>query len=168
MLSNRNAILLIIVFGFILGIMNTYGTTIGIITDHYGYSLDAASLFGAVFIFGGILGSGIFGGIVEVKKTYKLNLIIICAMTAVTPLGLLFALLSDTVWLVAVCAMIVGFASIPVMPVGIDFGVEMTHPIAESIVSGLLMSAGQFVGIILTVSSSWWITHYGDAGCIYS
>ena len=94
-------------------------------------------MFGAIFIVCGIIGSGVFGGIVEVYKNYKKALIAIALMTAVSPIGLLFALLSMKVWLVAVACFIVGFASISVLPVGIDFGIELTHPIGEAISTGV-------------------------------
>ena len=43
---------------------------------------------------------------------------------------------------------------IPIMAVAFDFGVEITYPIGESFSTGILMSAGQFFGIILTITSS--------------
>jgi hypothetical protein len=66
---------------------------------------------------------------------------------------------------VIVCCFIVGFASISILPVGIDFAVELSHPIAESVSAGLLMSAGNFIGIILTLASSILITELGNKGC---
>lgn len=125
------------VFGIILGLMNTYGTMMGIMADGYGYTPDQISLFGAILIVGGIIGSGVIGGIVEVYKNYKKALIAIALMTAVSPVGLLFALISTKVWLVALAAFIFGFASISVLPVGIDFGIELTHPIGEAISTGV-------------------------------
>jgi len=157
---------LTIVFGLVLGIMNTYGTAIGIICNQLNYSEDNASLFGAVFIVGGIVGSGVFGGIVEVYKNYRVATIVICSATALTPIALLFSLQSHSVALVTTSCFVVGFASVSILPVGIDFGVELTHPIPESISSGLLMSMGQFFGIIFTIVVSIIITRKGDAGVI--
>lgn len=141
-LKDKNVITLTVVFGLVLGIMNTYGTAIGIVCAQYGYSEDNASLFGAVFIVGGIVGSGVFGGIVEVYKNYRVATIMICVATAITPIALLFSLKSGNVVLSSLSCFIVGFASVSILPVGIDFGVELTHPIPESISSGLLMSMG--------------------------
>ena len=93
-MSDRNAMILVVIFGLILGVMNTLGTIIGIITNQYGYTEANASLFGAIFIFGGIIGSGVYGGFVEVTKRYKLATTIICWCTAITPISLVFALLS--------------------------------------------------------------------------
>lgn len=157
---------LTVVFGLVLGIMTTYGTIIGIITSEYGYSDDNASLFGAVFIVGGIIGSGVFGTIVEIYKNYKSVTCVICTLTAITPITLLFSLKSMNVTLASLSCFIVGFSSVSILPVGIDFGVELTHPVAESISSGLLMSMGQFFGILFTVIASILITKKGDLGVI--
>ena len=45
------------------------------------------------------------------------------------------------VW-TSVSCFIVGFASVSILPVGIDFAVELSHPIPEPISSGLIMSCG--------------------------
>eukprot|EP00352_Strombidinopsis_acuminata_P005577 CAMPEP_0176369182 /NCGR_PEP_ID=MMETSP0126-20121128/23114_1 /TAXON_ID=141414 ORGANISM="Strombidinopsis acuminatum, Strain SPMC142" /NCGR_SAMPLE_ID=MMETSP0126 /ASSEMBLY_ACC=CAM_ASM_000229 /LENGTH=142 /DNA_ID=CAMNT_0017727727 /DNA_START=866 /DNA_END=1294 /DNA_ORIENTATION=+ len=134
--------------------MNTYGTIVGIIANEYHFGTNASSLFGATFIFGGLVGSGVFGGIVETKKNYKAMLTLIGALTTIFPVAMLFGFLSGKVWIVALTAFLVGFATIPILPVGIDFAVELTYPVGEPISSGVVMSAGQFCGIIFTIMSS--------------
>jgi hypothetical protein len=91
---------------------------------------------------GGIIGSGVFGTIVEIKKNYKIVTCIICLLTTITPIPLIFSFKAVNVPFSAINAFLVGFASVSILPVGIDFGVELTHPVAESISSGLLMSSG--------------------------
>ena len=166
-MKNGNFIKLVCVFGVLLGVMNTLGTIIGIICAQYDFTDSQASLFGAVFIVGGILGSGVAGTIVELKKNYKVVTCVLSASTAVTPIGLLFAMKNQNVVWTTTWSLIVGSASISIIPVGIDFGVELTHPVAESISSGLLLSTGQLVGIVLTIVSSLLITYKGDAGVIW-
>ncbi len=92
----------------------------------------------------------------------------ISVLTALFPIPLLFSLNSMNVIAVSSCCFFVGFASISILPVGIDFGVELTHPVAESVSSGLLMSAGNFLGIFLTLTASLLITALGDKGCVIS
>ena len=137
----------------------------GIVATQLGYTAANWSNFGAVFIVGGLVGSGDFGGIVEVKKNYKVVTCIISLLTAIFPIPLLFSLNSMNVIAVNFCCFAVGFASISILPVGIDFGVELTHPVAESVSSGLLMSAGNFIGIFLTLAASYLITGLGNRGC---
>lgn len=166
-LNDRNGVLLTIVFGLLLGIMNTYGTLVGIIANEYGFGTNAASLFGATFIFGGLVGSGVFGGIVETKKNYKSMLSLIGLLSTLLPIIMLFAFISGQVWFVALAAFLVGFALIPILPVGIDFAVELTYPVGEPISSGVVMSAGQFSGIVFTVVGSLLISKMpGNSGSI--
>lgn len=56
---------LVIVFGIILGSSNTIGTIISEISDALEYDKIYGSLFGALFIVGGCIGCGVFGAIVE-------------------------------------------------------------------------------------------------------
>jgi predicted MFS family arabinose efflux permease len=140
--TDRNFVRLLFVFGVLLGVMNTYGTVIGIITAEYGFNDSQASLFGAVFIVGGIIGSAVVGTLVELYKNYKTTTCWISFLTAVTPIGLLFAIRAVSVVWTAIFSFVVGSAAISIIPIGIDFGVELTHPVAESVSSGLLMSMG--------------------------
>ena len=66
-----NTMLLIGLFGVVIGVLNTYATIIGIICSQYGFTEDNASLFGSIITASGIFGSFAFGAIVEAKKNYK-------------------------------------------------------------------------------------------------
>ena len=63
-------------------------------------------------------------------------------LTTVTAIWLLFAMRSISVVDTSLACMVVGGVSLSSLPVGIDFAVEITHPVPESISSGLLMGRG--------------------------
>ena len=147
--------------------MNTYGTIVGIIANKMGYTDANASVFGAVFIIGGIVGSGILGGFVEATRKYKLALMIISCIAICGPFALLGTLYTGIVWPVCIAAFLLGF-DLAILPVGIDFGVETTFPTPEPISTGLLMSIAQFFGIILVISCTALIDAYDRKGCLYS
>lgn len=144
---------LVLTFGLIFGTVNTYGTVIGIITQSLDYTDADASIFGAVFIIGGLVGSGILGGYVETTKKYKLALITICIVALVSPFFLMFCLSTHKIWLASISCFVIGM-ELSILPIGIDFGVELTYPIAESISTGLLMSMAQLVSIVCTIAVS--------------
>lgn len=146
--TNKIVILLMIIFGFIQGVFNTMGTVVGQISNRYGFSTDDASTFGAVFIIGGLVGSAIFGIWVEIKKTYKLSVIVISALSFLSMIATSFSFISRKSWLVTLCCFLVGASMIPIMAVGFELGVEITYPIEESYSTGLLMFAGQLLGIV--------------------
>lgn len=96
-------------------------------------------MFGAVFIIGGIIGSGLFGWYVEVSKAYKKALLFITLIAVIAPFFFFIALKSETSWLTTLSCLVLGL-ELAILPIGIDFAVELTFPIAESISTGLLMT----------------------------
>ena len=159
-LKDRNFQKILFTFGIIFGTVNTLGTIVGIIANKYDYSDANASVFGAVFIIGGIVGSAIMGIYVETSRKYKRAMIIISIIAMIGPLGLLSSLYTGLVWPVCIACFVLGF-DLAILPVGIDFGVEATFPVAEPISTGLLMSVAQMFGIILVVSSTALISELG-------
>ena len=153
-MRNRNALLLIISYGLIVGAVNTYSGLVGLITADYGYSDAAASLMGAIFIGGSLIGSVLFGIWVEIKKNYKMALIILSVGTACFPFGLAFALPTGKLALPCIACFCIGFFGLTVLPIGIDFGVELTYPSPEAVSSGLLLTAANFFGTIFSVAGA--------------
>lgn len=100
------------------------------------------------------MGSAAFGVWVEIKKTYKLSVIIISAMSIGSIIGTAFSFIYGNAAIVSIFCFIVGFSMIPIMAVGFELGVEVTYPIDESYSTGLLMFAGQFFGIIYVTKFS--------------
>lgn len=145
--------MMMVIFGLIQGVFNTYGTVIGEMVKTYDYHDYWAAVFGAVFITGGLVGSACFGVFVEIKRKYKLAVILICFFSIIAAVGVMLSFISHIAWLTGVFCFLVGFFMIPIMAVGFEFGVEVTHPIGESMSTGLLMTAGQVMGIIYTVTA---------------
>jgi hypothetical protein len=101
-----------------------------------------------VFIVGGLVGSAGFGVWVEMKKTYKLSVIIISILSVLSTVATSFSFISGKSWIVTICCFVIGASMIPIMAVGFELGVEVTYPIDESYSTGLLMFAGQLLGIV--------------------
>ena len=103
---------------------------------------------------GGLIGSAAFGVWVEMKKTYKLSVIVISILSVLSMAATSLSFLSGKAGLVTFCCFVIGASMIPIMAVGFELGVEVTYPIDESYSTGLLMFAGQFLGIIYVNSSN--------------
>lgn len=166
LLANSNFKKLIVTFGIVFGTVNTLGTVVGIMTNEFGFSDADASVFGAVFIIGGIIGSGVFGTYVELTRKYKLTMIMIGTIATLGPILLIGLLFTGQVSLVSIANFIIGF-DLAILPVGIDFGVEITFPVPEPVSTGLLMSCSQFFGIVLTVVCTALISLH-KKGCVYA
>lgn len=141
-LSNKDLIWLMLAFGGIQGTFNTLGTVVGEATGKYGYTSDDASIFGALFIVGGVAGSAGFGIYVETTKKYKPAILVICVASVITCLCSYVIMPHQVVWLLSLMCFLQGAAMIPVMAVAMDLGVELTYPVGESFSAGVLMSAG--------------------------
>ena len=166
-LSNTNAMLLAFTFGCVLGFANTYGSTAGVLCESLGYSDSTSSLFGAVFITGSIVGAGIFGTIVEIYKTYKTATCVICLIGAISS-GLVMGMFAvGSIALLCLTFFLTGSA-LALMAVGIDFAVELTYPVAEPISTGLLMSIGNLIGMVLTISIGYIVKNQGQRGAYIS
>lgn len=120
---------LFLIFGQIQGTFSTLGTVMGSIADQFDYTVNDISSFGAVFILGGIIGSALFGINVEKTQQYKRAVTMICILSCLATIGLLFAFPSDTVWLVNLGCFLEGFATVPIIAIAFDFGAELTYPV---------------------------------------
>ena len=138
-------------FGLVLAFANTYGSILGILVNEFGYNDEIASLFGVVYILGAIIGAIVFGIIVELFNNYKSATVIICGMGAIASV---FVEVSMYIHNLVLASFSFGFSgsALAILPVGIDFAVELTYPVAESISTGLLMSMGNFIGLFLTLA----------------
>jgi hypothetical protein len=121
-------------------------------------------MFGAVFIVGGVIGSAVYGTWVQIKKTYKLAMIVMSFLSSIYKLlsnsfivlsviCLQFSFISESSAITTICCFIVGFNMIPVMVVGFELGVEITYPMGETMSSGVLMSTAQIFGIAYVIYS---------------
>jgi len=131
-----------VIFGSILGTFNTLGTITGEVAPFYRYSDVDSSLFGALFIVGGIVGSAIFGIAVEKTHAYRLSMRLISLFSC---LGLLLFFLFMKTGNKVVCCFIIlfcGASMLPSLAITFDYAVESCYPIGESFSTGVLMSAG--------------------------
>jgi len=149
-LKNKHAMRLVWCFGLVIGYANTYGSIVGILCTALGYKDKAASLFGVVFIVGCIIGSAVFGAIVEMFKNYKFSTVVICGMGTISSAFVVISMHMNIIYLSCISFAFAG-ASLAILPVGIDFAVEMTYPVPEVVSTGLLMSMGNLIGLILTL-----------------
>jgi sugar phosphate permease len=148
---------LILIFGIVVGFVDCMGIITGIILEDYGYSDSDAAVFGLFFLLGGILGSIIFGCVVEKFKNYRAMIIVTSFFTTIAPMTLLQMLPSENIWYCNLSVASVGFFGFALLPIAVDFGVELTYPVPESVIVGLVMTAEQVFCLIFSFLSSFLI-----------
>ena len=136
------------------GAVNTIATIIGLLGAEYGFGINATSLFGTMAIVGGVVGSGVFGAIVEYRKNYKTVIVVLSFFAVVIPGILLVSFDSSEVWFAAIMSFFVGFIGISGLPLGLDFAVELTYPISESVSGGLMMTSMNLFGALFSIACS--------------
>ena len=146
--TNKDLVCLIFVFGLVQGSFNTYGTLVDFLSSSYGYTSDNSSLFGALFVVGGIVGAAAIGIFVEKTLRYKMAVWFICISSTLLNIGCKFVMPKGNILSSSILFFFVGFSMVPILAVSFDFGVELTYPIGESMSTGVLLSASQIVGVI--------------------
>lgn len=61
-----------------------------------------------------------------------------------------FAAYTDAV-MISINVMVMGFAIVPIIPIGINFSSELTFPIDPPVITGTLLMTGQLGGLILAI-----------------
>jgi len=164
MFKNRDLMILVVVFGIVLGSSNTIGTIISEISDALNYDKIYGSLFGALFILGWYIGCGVFGAVVEKYQCFKIAVITSCLFSTIFLAADYFVIPKVVGWAVCILSFGLGGFMFPIVVVAMDFGVELTYPIGESMSTGVLMSSGQIFGIIFTVICSKLLDNDKDTG----
>ncbi|GIY57248.1 feline leukemia virus subgroup C receptor-related protein 1 [Caerostris extrusa] len=116
---------------------------------------------GLVIIVAGMIGSVVCGVILDKTHRYKqvtlsvyvLSVLAMVAFALVLPYGLLPMFFVST---------LLGVFMIGYVPIGFEFAVELTYPVAEVNSSGLLNVSAQIFGIVLIAGGGAILEHYGD------
>ncbi|XP_045551492.1 feline leukemia virus subgroup C receptor-related protein 2 isoform X2 [Salmo salar] len=169
LLRNKPFLLLILTYGLNVGCFYAVGTLLNrMIIEHYpGEELNAGRI-GLTIIIAGMVGSLICGIWLDSTKTYKQTTLAVYLMSFVGMLVYAFTLSLGHLWVVFLTAGALGFFMTGYLPLGFEFGVELTYPECEGTSSGLLNCSAQVFGIIFTICQGKIIDNYGTlAGNIF-
>ena len=106
------------------------------------------SLFGALIILSGLLGSAVICLIVTKTRAYKKTILALFLTATCCTVVYIFTLQVESLPLTSIVIFIMGFTLTPVLPVSYELGCEITFPIGEEISGGLLNMGGQVIGIV--------------------
>ncbi|KAM7207494.1 major facilitator superfamily domain containing protein [Naviculisporaceae sp. PSN 640] len=148
--------ILFIPFSIFVGCFNSISSLLAQIMQPYGYTYDEAGIAGAVLIVVGLVASAIFSPLVGRTRAYLTTIRI-----AVPVIGLCYLIF---IWMPPthdagglagpyVVLAILGAASFSLMPVTLEFMVELTHPISPAVTSTVALSGGQLLGGVFIIIS---------------
>lgn len=115
----------------------------------YGYTADEAGIAGAILIVVGLISSAIVSPIIDRTHSFLLAIRLQVPIIAICYIALIFAV--DTGGALAppyiVCALL-GAASFSLLPLALEWVVEVTHPVSPELTSSTLWVGGQLAGAV--------------------
>lgn len=147
--SNRNFMILTIIFFLSMGVFNMIMTYIELIVIPRGYDSIFAGILGMLLILGGIVGTILMALLSDILN--KRKIIIIISLFIATISLLIFSFTSDKI-LLLISGFFFGFGLMGAGPLALEYAVDVTKPVPEASSNGILMMVGSLGGIVLIIS----------------
>ncbi|XP_051511864.1 feline leukemia virus subgroup C receptor-related protein 1-like isoform X1 [Myxocyprinus asiaticus] len=159
--KNKPFLLLLISYGIMTGSFYSVSTLLNqIIIYHYlGEEINAGRI-GLTLVVAGMVGSILCGLWLDRTKTYKLTTLIVYILSFIGMVVFTFTLDLGHLSVVFFTSGVLGFFMTGYLPIGFEFGVEITYPESEGTSSGLLNAFAQVFGIIFTLIQGRLTTDY--------
>ncbi|RVD82966.1 uncharacterized protein DFL_007373 [Arthrobotrys flagrans] len=144
--------LIFIMFSILVGFFNASSSLLNQILEPYGYSENEAGIGGAVLIVVGLLASAVVSPIIDRTHTFLLAIRILVPIISICYIGIIFAPTSRSLAPPYIVLAFLGAASFSLLPLSLEFVVEITHPVSPEITSTILWSGGQLLGAAFILS----------------
>ncbi|XP_059212628.1 feline leukemia virus subgroup C receptor-related protein 1 [Centropristis striata] len=161
LMTNKAFVLLLVSYGIMTGSFYSVSTLLNqmIMSCYQNQELNAGRI-GLTLVVAGMVGSILCGLWLDHTKTYKMTTLIVYTLSFLGMVVFTFTLDLDNILLVFFTAGALGFFMTGYLPLGFEFGVEITYPESEGTSSGLLNAFAQIFGIIFTLIQGKLTTDY--------
>lgn len=161
LIKNKAFVLLLVSYGIMTGSFYSVSTLLNqmIMACYENQELNAGRI-GLTLVVAGMVGSILCGLWLDHTKTYKMTTLIVYCLSFLGMIVFTFTLDLDDIYLVFFTAGVLGFFMTGYLPLGFEFGVEITYPESEGTSSGLLNAFAQIFGIIFTLIQGKLTTDY--------
>ncbi|GFT82204.1 feline leukemia virus subgroup C receptor-related protein 2 [Nephila pilipes] len=151
MLKNPNFILILIVYGLMVGSYYAIGTILNsLILYFFPHKEMQVGWMGLLFVVCGLVGSIIAGFTLDSTHKFKETSIAICCASLVTLIIFSGCLYVNHLWVQFITICLFGFCLTSFLPIGFEYGIEVTYPQSEAISACLLNASAMLFGIVLT------------------
>ncbi|KAJ6191720.1 major facilitator superfamily domain-containing protein [Bipolaris maydis] len=137
--------------GVYVGLFNAFSSLMNQILYPYGYSEDEAGICGAVLILTGLVACAIVSPIVDRTHAYLSSIKILTPLVAIAYLAFIWAPQTRTIAAPYILSAALGAASFSLLPVALEFLVEITFPASPEVSSTICWVGGQIFGAIIIV-----------------
>ena len=163
LLSNNGFQCLLIAYGVLVGIFYAISSLLDATLLLHFKNIDSSSgKIGFIIVLCGMFGSIICGRILDKTHEYKGMTLAICGFSFLGMIFYSYAIYLNNLKLIYISAGVLGFFMTGYLPVGFEFGVEMTYPESEGTSSGLLNASAKVFGLIFTLGGELVMAHYDD------
>lgn len=138
-------------FSVYVGFFNSFSSLLNQILYPYAYSEDEAGICGAILIVVGLVTAAITSPIFDRTHAYLTGIRILTTLVAVGYLSLIWAPQTRGLAAPYVIAAIIGAASFSLLPIALEYLVEITFPASPEVSSTLCWAGGQLLGGIFIV-----------------
>ena len=152
LLLNRNYLLLIITYGINVGAFYAVSTLLNQqVLQYYPGEEENVGRIGLLIVVAGMLGSIVCGFWLDKTHSFKLTTLFTYVFSCVGMLIYTCTLPLGHLWVIFLVAGLLGFFMTGYLPLGFEFGAELTYPVSEGTVSGLLNCSAQVFGVAMTL-----------------
>ncbi len=143
--------LIFIPFAVYVGFFNSFSSLLNQILEPYGYSETDAGIAGALLIVVGLVSTAISSPFIDKYKFYLSYIKVTIPIIALSYLVFIWAPSDSSIAYAYVVCSILGAASFGLVPVALEFMVEIHHPLGPEVSSTLCWTGGQFLGGIFII-----------------
>lgn len=145
--------MMFIPFTIYVGLFNSISTLINQILEPYGFSETDSGIAGALLIVVGLVVAAITSPIIDRVKKYLLAIKLQTPIIALCYLTFIWAPPTGTDAAPYIILSVLGAASFSLVPVALEFLIEITHPVSPEVTSTICWSGGQILGAIFILVS---------------
>ena len=138
-------------FAVYVGLFNAFSSLLNQILYPYGFTEDEAGICGAVLIIVGLVTAAITSPIFDRTHGYLTGIKLLCGFIGAAYLGFIWAPQTRGLPAPYVLAAVEGAASFSLLPVALEYLVEITYPASPEVSSTIIWAGGQLLGGVFIV-----------------
>ncbi|KAI9717141.1 MAG: hypothetical protein M1812_004889 [Candelaria pacifica] len=143
--------LIFIPFSIYVGLFNAISSLLNQILEPYGYSETEAGICGALLIVIGLLASAVASPLTDKYKAYLLSIKLCVPFIALCYLIFIFAPSAPSISAAYIIASALGAFSFSLVPIALEWLVEVTYPVSPEMGSTVCWTGGQLVGAVIVL-----------------
>ena len=140
-------------FTIYVALFNSISSLINQILSPYSFSETEAGIAGALLIVVGLVTAAVTSPIIDKTKSYLIAIKINVPIIAICYLAFTWAPGTRSIGAVYAILSILGAASFSLVPVVLEYLIEITHPVSPEVTSTICWTGGQLIGGIFIVVS---------------